>query len=90
MSTANLQKLQQEITKAVKEQIAANIPPETKETFERLLTEGYSESEARELIACAMTAELYDILDKKRTFNMDAYIANLRALPKLPQQTQPQ
>jgi hypothetical protein len=41
----------------VENQLRDGNPPETKQTFDRLLAEGHDEAEARRLIGCVVVAE---------------------------------
>lgn len=68
----------------IKEQIRTNTPRETKETFERLISEGYSESEAYRLLACVLSAEVYAVMKEQRPYNNEVYVKNLKRLPTLP------
>jgi hypothetical protein len=49
-------------------QLRENNPPETKETYERLLAEGHSVTQTRELIASVILAEIYEILKQKQPY----------------------
>jgi hypothetical protein len=70
------------ILEVVDNQLKANDPPETKQTYERLQREGYSKAEAKRLIACVVVAHIYDILKHRRRFDQAAFVAELNALPK--------
>lgn len=76
--------LKKAILSVVNNQLKDNNPPETKQTYERLLKEGHSESEAKRLIGCAVAAEIFDILKKKEPFNQQRFVAALNRLPKIP------
>lgn len=76
--------LKMAIMETVDNQLRDNDPPETKQTYERLVSEGFSEVQARELIAAAMTSEIYDILKKEEPFDHARYAATLKRLPKMP------
>ena len=41
----------------VDNQLRANDPPQTKQTLDRLIREGYSENEARRLISCVVAVD---------------------------------
>lgn len=69
----------------VDNQLKMNNPPETRKTLDRLNKEGYSEEEAKELIACAVVSEMYDILKSNKPFNLQRYVACLDRLPQLPE-----
>jgi len=78
--------LQAAIFEVVDNQMAAGEPPETKETFERLLGEGFSEKEAKQLIGQAVCVEIYCIGKNKEEFNRERYRRNLRNLPGEPEE----
>lgn len=65
-------------------QLQANDPPETNETFHRLVAQGISEEDAKLYIAQAVCVETFDILKHHRPFNRQRYITNLRRLPQPP------
>ncbi len=77
--------LKQAMLEVVDNQLRDNNPPETRQTYERLLREGHSERKAKELIATAVIAETYYILKAKETFNLKRFVAALEALPELPE-----
>jgi len=76
--------LKKVIFSVVNNQLKDNNPPETKQTYERLLKEDHSESEAKRLIGCVVAAEIFDILKKKEPFNQQRFVAALDRLPKIP------
>jgi len=78
--------LQAAIFEVVDNQMAAGDPPETKETFERLLGEGFSEEDAKKLIGQAICTEIYRIGKYKEVFNRQCYLRNLRNLPREPEE----
>ncbi len=65
-------------------QIGDLTPPETKETYDRLLAEGYPEEEVMKYIGCVVSSEIFGVLREGRTYNEEAYVKALHALPKLP------
>jgi len=69
----------------VENQLQANDPPETRQTYNRLKSEGYSEAEAKKLIGCVVSSEIFDILKKQEPFNPERFAKALNKLPKLPQ-----
>jgi len=69
----------------VDNQLKGNDPPETRETFNRLVAQGISEGDAKLYIAQAVCVETYDILKHKRPFNRQRYVKNLARLPEPPQ-----
>jgi len=77
--------LKSAILEVVDNQLQANDPPETRQTFDRLISEGYSEEEAKQLIGCVVTSEIFDVLKKQEPFNPERFAKALNELPKLPQ-----
>ncbi len=77
--------LKSAILEVVDNQLQTNDPPETRQTYDRLISEKYSEEEAKELIGCVVTSEIFDVLKKKEPFNPERFAKALNELPKLPQ-----
>ena len=77
--------LKSAILEVVDNQLQANDPPETRQTLDRLISEGYSEVEAKKLIGCVVTSEIFDVLKKQEPFNPERFAKALNELPKLPQ-----
>jgi len=72
------------ILEVVDNQISDNDPPQTRQTYERLLASGLDDEEAKRLIGCVVVSEIFDILKKGETFNLERFVAALERLPKLP------
>jgi len=72
------------IFEAIENQIRDNNPPITRETFNRLITEGYSKIEAMKLIGFCLANEISEIMNNNQLFNEERYSQNLRNLPDLP------
>ena len=70
--------------KVVENQLRGNDPPQTQQTFKRLLEAGHSEAEAKRLIACVVSAEIFDVLKKNEPFNLDRFVRGLNYLPAMP------
>jgi hypothetical protein len=66
-------------------QLRHNDPPLAKQTYERLLTEGLSDPQTREMLAAAMAYEIELILEKQEPFNRARYGAALKRLPNPPE-----
>ncbi|THE12186.1 hypothetical protein E1I69_11740 [Bacillus timonensis] len=77
---ANL-KLKSKILEIVDNQININDPKITKETMERLMGLGYSETESKEMIGRVLVEEMYDILKNQVPFNEKRYSDKLNMLP---------
>ncbi len=69
---------------AVDQQIRSNDPPETRQTFDRLVASGHSEAEARSLIGTAVAVEIFSIMKYHQEFDRVRFVRNLSRLPELP------
>ena len=81
MNKKQMRKIFMEI---INNQIRENNPPETKLTLDRLISEGFSERDAMEMIGCVVISEIFDVLKNKEEFNEERYIAELNKLPESP------
>jgi hypothetical protein len=72
------------IIEVVDNQLRTNDPPETRSTLDRLVAEGHSEKAAKELITCAVTSEIFDVMKSKKEFDLQRYVDALNKLPQLP------
>ena len=72
------------IMKVVENQLRSNDPPQTQQTFKRLIEAGHSEKEAKRLIACVVSAEIFDVLRKNEPFDLDRFVRGLNNLPAMP------
>ena len=78
------EKLKDEIFQVIKNQLDANDPPETKITYNRLISLGYNEFETNQLIGQCVAFEIFEVFKHKKPFNRIRYIKNLNQLPKQP------
>ena len=76
--------LKSAILEVVENQLQANDPPETRQAYDRLISEGYSEVEVKKLIGCVVSSEIFDVLKKQEPFNPERFAQALNELPKLP------
>ena len=72
------------IMKVVDNQLRSNDPPQTGQTFKRLVAAGHSETEAKRLIACVVSVEIFDILKQQQPFNLERFVKGLDNLPAMP------
>jgi len=72
------------IMEVVENQLRSNDPPQTRQTFKRLIEAGHSEKEAKRLIGCVVSAEIFDVLKKQEPFNLDRFVKGLNKLPAMP------
>ncbi len=56
------------ILSIVDNQLQTDDPPETRLTLDRLITEGCSKKNPKELIACVVTSEIYYVLKNEEEF----------------------
>ena len=70
------------IIQVVDTQIDTNDPPETKQTYERLLSEGFSEKVSKELLGTVVIAEVFGVMKDGKPFDIDRYVTALNKLPK--------
>ena len=78
--------LREAFLEVVDNQLRENNPPETKQTLDRLMAEGYPAEEAKLLIAQAVAVETYTILKTQAPFNRERFVRNLTALPQEPKE----
>ena len=76
--------LKHEILEVVNNQLENSDPPETKQTYDRLVANGISDQEARRLIGCVVSSEIFDVLKQQQLFDHARFVKTLNKLPKLP------
>jgi len=76
--------IRETVFELIENQIQGGTPPETKQTYDRLIAEGHSHEETMKLIGCVATNEIFDMLTARELFNEERYVAALHALPELP------
>jgi hypothetical protein len=72
------------IVEVVENQLRDDDPPQTRQTFRRLIEAGHSEKEAKRLIGCVVSAEIFDVLKKNEPFNLERFVKGLNKLPAMP------
>jgi hypothetical protein len=72
------------ILDVVEKQLESCRPAQTRETFDRLMVEGFSEEDAKHLIGSAIVVEMRSVVIEGRTFQEDRLISLLQDLPRLP------
>lgn len=78
------ERLRTAIFEVVKNQMEEGKPPETLETYHRLKSDGYSEEETMKYLGSVVATEIFEVLEKGRSFNEENYIKALKALPNSP------
>ena len=76
------------ILEVVENQLRDHTPPETSQTFQRLLAAGHTADEAKRLIGCVVATEIYDVLKHRAPFDQVRFVAALHRLPTLPWEAQ--
>jgi hypothetical protein len=77
--------LRDAILKAVEYQLANDNPPETKQTYDRLIREGHSENDAKLLIANVVAVEIFEVVNRREPFNHHRFVQALNRLPEIPE-----
>jgi hypothetical protein len=80
--------LREQIFQIITNQLRANNPPETKQTYERLKKLGYDDYHVRQLIGQCLAVEKYRVMKYKKPYNNERYITNLKNLPEEPMDKQ--
>ena len=72
------------IIEVVNNQLESHDPPETYATLDRLVADGYSIIEAKELIGNVVVAEVFEVMNEGKPFDPQRYVAALNRLPETP------
>ncbi len=78
--------LKAEILQAVEIQIRDNKPPETNQTYNRLLASGISEANAKIYIGQCIAVEIFNIMKHQQPFDEKRFVKNLEKLPEEPEE----
>jgi len=79
----NLRKIFFEV---IEKQIKANDPPETKINYNRLIKEGFSKFEAKQLLGQCVVLEIFQVMKLNKEYNEKRYIRNMNNLPDEPKE----
>ena len=85
MDKANKRQVKEGMVEAITTQIETNDPPVSRATFYRLCDSGYSEEEAKGLMANILVHEMFMVMKHKEAFDLNRYTAMLSNLPRVPQ-----
>ncbi|MGF1681232.1 hypothetical protein L4D09_26285 [Photobacterium makurazakiensis] len=72
------------LVETIKNQIEEGNPIKVKETLMRLMMTGTPREEAIEMMACALSVEVFDVAKNDASFDLKRYTENLNALPDMP------
>jgi len=78
------ERLRTAIFEVVKTQMREGKPPETNASYHRLQAEGYSEEETMKYLGSVVATEIFEVIEKGRSYNHENYVKALKALPDLP------
>ncbi len=78
-------KLRETILRVVDSQLSKNDPPETQQTYKRLLKEGHSEQDAKLLIASVVAVEIFEVVNRREPFDHSRFVQALNRLPEIPE-----
>ena len=68
---------------AINNQINNNNPPETKQTYDRLMKIIKNHDDVMKYLGVVMMAEIFDVLKSNQPFNEKRYIERLNKLPDI-------
>lgn len=74
-------RLKSHILEVVENQLNMNGPKCTKQTFNRLVSLGYTNAESKEMIGSVLVEEMYDLMTNHTPFNEKRYAKKLSKLP---------
>lgn len=80
MSEQTNPRLKKLLLEVVENQLRNNDPPITRITFDRLISNGYTEAEVKERIAAAVIGKIYDMLRDGKSFNIEEYESELNSI----------
>ncbi|MBC8162728.1 MAG: hypothetical protein H7Z42_16075 [Roseiflexaceae bacterium] len=76
------------ILEIVDTQLRDDTPPETRQTFDRLVTDGYTAEGARQLLAHVVVREIFSVMARGEHYDQARFVAALHRLPRLPDATE--
>jgi hypothetical protein len=65
-------------------QLRDGTPPETRQTFDRLVAAGYTPEGARQLLAHVVVREIFTVMTRGERYDQTRFVAALQRLPSLP------
>ncbi len=65
-------------------QLRDGTPPETRQTFDRLVAAGYTPEGARQLLAHVVVREIFTVMARGERYDETRFVAALDRLPNLP------
>lgn len=75
------------IFEIVDTQLRDHNPPQTRQTFDRLVAAGHTPEGARQLLAHVVIREIFTVMARGEIYNEARFVAALERLPHLPEDT---
>ncbi len=72
------------IRETVENQLRDNDPPQTQQTYKRLLAAGHSIEEAKRMIGAVVASEIFNVLKNQQAFDLNRFVEQLDKLPSMP------
>ena len=72
------------VLEIVDTQLRDRTPPETRQTFDRLIAEGHTPEGARQLLAHVVVSEVFTVMARGERYDAARFVAALHRLPALP------
>ncbi|MBC8174175.1 MAG: hypothetical protein H8E82_00760 [Candidatus Marinimicrobia bacterium] len=72
--------LKRVVLEVVENQIRKKTPPETEQTLNRLMDDGYSRERAVKMIASVVMMEIWDVLGDESNFDEKKFVKQLKKL----------
>jgi len=83
MSEPNPEAVRAALSEVVEHQMRDGDPPETKETYDRLIADGHVHDETMRLTSHVVLFEMNDCTREEQPFNKGRFVVALNALPEL-------
>lgn len=71
------------VLEIVDTQLRDGTPPETRQTFDRLVSAGYTPEGARQLLAHVVVREIFTVMARGEPYDQARFVAALQRLPSL-------
>ena len=76
--------LKSAVLEVVKNQLRSGDPPQTRQTYDRLIASGLADEEVRRLIGCVVLNEIVQVLASGKPYDAARFVASLERLPEMP------
>lgn len=71
------------VLQSLDEQLLHHDPPETREAYDRLISQGFDDQDVRKMLSIAIASEAFMILKHKERYDRNRFVADLRNLPRV-------